>query len=99
MAAETTKGAQDKAQDDIATLREELAALRAVIDGLGPSARAGARMARDTASHAAESAQARAREYGEAAAASVRDSVHTHPLMSLGIAFAAGALAVLMIRR
>jgi len=95
--ADQAKNAQDK--DDIATLREELAALRSVIDGLGPSAKAGARVARDAASHAADSAQARAREYGEAAAATVRDSVHTHPLVSLGVAFIAGALTALLLRR
>jgi len=99
MAAEASKTAQDKAQEDIDKLREELELMRQTVEGLGPAAKAGARAARSAAHDAADTAQAKAREYGETAATAVRDSVHTHPLMSLGVAFAAGALAALLLRR
>lgn len=95
MATDSAKAAQD----DIEKLREELALMRATIEGLGPAAKAGVRAARSAAGNATDAAQAKAREYGEYAATTVRDGVHSHPFVSLGIAFVAGAVTALLLRR
>ncbi|MEZ5669261.1 MAG: hypothetical protein R3F55_17855 [Alphaproteobacteria bacterium] len=97
---DSAKDTQEKLEADIAKLREELSSLsRSVKEVIQPQVKQRVNRVRDAAVDVAEDMQSRAREYGEAAAASVRDSVRTHPMAAMGIAFVAGALAAILLRR
>jgi len=90
----------DRLNAEIAKLREELAEVGARIrDGVGPSARDAARAAGRAAAASVGDLGERAREYGEATVASAQSQVRANPLTAVGIAFALGALAAILMRR
>jgi ElaB/YqjD/DUF883 family membrane-anchored ribosome-binding protein len=97
---ESARDATERLSAEIAKLREELAEIAArVRDGVAPSARDAARAAARAAASSVSDLGEKAREYGEATVTSAKEQVRAHPLAAVGVAFALGAVAALLLRR
>jgi ElaB/YqjD/DUF883 family membrane-anchored ribosome-binding protein len=89
----------NKMRDNIDNLRDDLGRIREDVGGAAKNLAGAARAGVHEAGRYASEAMSVAREHGQEAIDTTRETIRNNPLASVGIAFGAGVLLSALIRR